>query len=51
MSKVALKNALTWAKEKNIHIISDEIYALSVYEGQHMLSLAYIQNLMQRLKK
>jgi aspartate/methionine/tyrosine aminotransferase len=33
---------LNWAYSKGIHIISDEIYAISIFEGNKMISMAGI---------
>jgi aspartate/methionine/tyrosine aminotransferase len=42
LSKRCLEMCLKWAYEKGIHIISDEIYAISIFEGNQMISMAGI---------
>ena len=38
-SKETLLMCLQWAHKKGIHLISDEIYAITIFEGNEMLSL------------
>lgn len=33
---------ITWALKRGLHVVSDEIYALSVFPGQKMISAAHI---------
>ena len=40
LSKRCLEMCINWAYEKGIHIISDEIYAISIFEGNKMISMA-----------
>lgn len=40
LSKRCLEECILWAYEKGIHIISDEIYAISIFEGNEMISMA-----------
>lgn len=42
LSKRCLEMCLKWAYEKGIHLISDEIYATSIFEGNQMISFAGI---------
>jgi aspartate/methionine/tyrosine aminotransferase len=42
LSKNCLQECLKWACEKDIHLISNEVYAISVYEKQKMLSMAQV---------
>lgn len=42
LSKRCLEMCLNWAYSKGIHIISDEIYAISIFEGNQMISMAGI---------
>ena len=42
LNRELLYNLLTFAKEKNIHIISDEVFAGSVYGNEEFVSMAEI---------
>jgi len=37
-----MKECLEWAYKKNIHVISDEIYAISIFEGYKLNTMAQI---------
>lgn len=41
-SKETMRNLIEWALEKGLHVISDEIYALSVFPGKRTVSAAEI---------
>jgi len=43
-SKAQLELCIKWAKKHDIHIISDEIYAMSVFPGTEMLSIAQLKS-------
>lgn len=42
LSKQCLQMCLGWAYDKEIHLISNEIYAISLYEKQKMISMAQV---------
>lgn len=41
-SHETMKLLITWALEKDLHVVSDEIYALSVFPGRHTTSAATV---------
>ena len=43
-SQKSLKNCLKWAHSKKIHIISDEVYCLSMLKGKEHLSLIKVRD-------
>lgn len=51
LSKRCLEECMLWAYEKGIHIISDEIYAISIFEGNQMISMAGIWHELIAAKK
>lgn len=51
MSPKCLLMCLQWAYEKEIHLISNELYAISLYEKQKMMSLAQVWFDEQKNKK
>lgn len=51
MSPKTLLMCLKWAYEKEIHLISNELYAISLYEKQKMQSLAQVWFDEQNVKK
>jgi len=42
LSDKCLKRCIQWAYEMDVHLISHEIYAISLYEKQKMLSMAQV---------
>lgn len=51
ISQKCLLECLKWAYDKEIHLISNEIYAISVYEKQKMISMAQVWFDEQKNKK
>lgn len=41
-SRETLMRCIKWAFEKGIHVVSDEIYAITIFEGNTMLSAAQV---------
>lgn len=42
LSPKCLQMCLQWAYEREIHLISNEVYAISLYEKQKMISMAQV---------
>lgn len=40
LSNETMQKCLEWAYKKNIHVISDEIYAISIFEGYKLNTMA-----------
>lgn len=43
-SHAGMKRMITWALEKGLHVVSDEIYGNSAFPGYHVTSAAQIMN-------
>lgn len=51
LSHDCLKMCLLWAYEKDIHIVCDEIYAITIFQGQKMISMAGVIREFEETKK